>query len=132
SHPDLRPLASLLVNPPSPGAAPGVVAVVMAAGLGTRMKSRTPKLLHRLAGRPMVAYVVDAGRSATGRRPMVVTSPATAAVRDALGETVDYALQAEPRGTGDAVAAALAALPDDVEEILVLTGDAPLLEASLL
>ena len=104
----------------------------MAAGLGTRMKSRTPKLLHALAGRPMVAYVVEAGREATGRRPLVVTSPATAAVRDALGDTVDYALQAKPRGTGDAVAAALAALPDDVDEILVLTGDAPLLEASLL
>jgi bifunctional UDP-N-acetylglucosamine pyrophosphorylase / glucosamine-1-phosphate N-acetyltransferase len=104
----------------------------MAAGLGTRMKSRTPKLLHPLLGRPMVAFVVDAGREATGRRPLVVTSPATAAVRDALGDTVDYALQAEPRGTGDAVAAALAVLPDDADEVLVLTGDAPLLEASLL
>jgi len=104
----------------------------MAAGLGTRMKSRTPKLIHSLAGRPMIAYVVDAGRVATGRRPLVVTSPATAAVRDALGDDVDYALQAEPRGTGDAVAAALSALPADVDEILVLTGDAPLLEPSLL
>ena len=107
----------------------------MAAGLGTRMKSRTPKLLHELAGRPMVAYVIDAGRAATGARPLVVTSPATAAVRDALGGSVDYALQAEPRGTGDAIAAALAALGDGldaVDELLVLTGDAPLLEASLL
>jgi bifunctional UDP-N-acetylglucosamine pyrophosphorylase / glucosamine-1-phosphate N-acetyltransferase len=104
----------------------------MAAGLGTRMKSSTPKLLHELAGRPMVAYVADAGRAATGRSPLVVTSPATAAVRDALGDSVDYALQAEPRGTGDAVAAAVAVLPDDVDEVLVLTGDAPLLEASLL
>ncbi|TMF39838.1 MAG: UDP-N-acetylglucosamine diphosphorylase/glucosamine-1-phosphate N-acetyltransferase [Chloroflexi bacterium] len=119
------------MNPPSPGSAPRVVAVVMAAGLGTRMKSRTPKLLHPLAGRPMVAYVVDAGRQATGRRPIVVTSPATAAVRDAVDD-VDFVLQAEPRGTGDAVAAAVAALPADADEILVLTGDAPLLEADLL
>ena len=103
----------------------------MAAGLGTRMKSATPKLLHPLAGRPMVAYVVDAGRQATGRRPIVVTSPATAAVRDAVDD-VDFVLQAEPRGTGDAVAAAVAALPADADEILVLTGDAPLLEADLL
>ncbi|HEY8799919.1 MAG TPA: NTP transferase domain-containing protein, partial [Candidatus Limnocylindrales bacterium] len=109
-----------------------MAAVVMAAGLGTRMKSRTPKLLHLLAGRPMVAFVVDAARATTGGRPVVVTSPATAAVRDALGDDVDYALQAEPRGTGDAVAAALAALPDDLDEILVLTGDAPLLEPELL
>jgi len=119
------------VNPPSPDVAPRVVAVVMAAGLGTRMKSRTPKLLHPLAGRPMVAYVVDAGRATTGRRPVVVTSPATAAVRDALDD-VEWALQAEPRGTGDAVAAALAVIPDDAEEVLVLTGDAPLLEPDLL
>ncbi|HET7474195.1 MAG TPA: bifunctional UDP-N-acetylglucosamine diphosphorylase/glucosamine-1-phosphate N-acetyltransferase GlmU [Candidatus Limnocylindrales bacterium] len=120
------------MNPPSPGGSPRVAAVVMAAGLGTRMRSRTPKLLHELAGRPMVAYVVDAAREATGTTPLVVTSPATAGVRDALGTDVEYALQAEPRGTGDAVATAVAALPDDVDEILVVTGDAPLLEPSLL
>jgi bifunctional UDP-N-acetylglucosamine pyrophosphorylase / glucosamine-1-phosphate N-acetyltransferase len=127
-----RQPASPLVTPPSTGTPPRLAAVVLAAGLGTRMKSRTPKLLHQLCGRPMVAYVVDAGRVATGMRPLVVTSPATAAVREALGADVDFALQAEPRGTGDAVAAALAALPDDLDEILVLTGDVPLLEASLL
>jgi bifunctional UDP-N-acetylglucosamine pyrophosphorylase/glucosamine-1-phosphate N-acetyltransferase len=96
------------------------------------MRSRTPKLLHELCGRPMVAYVVDAARDATGSRPLVVTSPATVAVRDALGDEVDYALQAEPRGTGDAVAAAVAALPDGVAEVLVLSGDVPLLESVLL
>jgi len=96
------------------------------------MKSRTPKLLHELCGRPMVAYVVDAARDATGSRPLVVTSPATGAVRDGLGDEVDYALQAEPRGTGDAVAAAVEALPDDVAEVLVLSGDVPLLESGLL
>jgi bifunctional UDP-N-acetylglucosamine pyrophosphorylase / glucosamine-1-phosphate N-acetyltransferase len=127
-----RQPASPLVTPPSTGTPPRLAAVILAAGLGTRMKSRTPKLLHQLCGRPMVAYVVDAGRVATGMRPLVVTSPATAAVREALGADVDFALQAEPRGTGDAVAAALAALPDDLDEILVLTGDVPLLEASLL
>ena len=105
---------------------------MLAAGLGTRMKSRTPKLLHELCGRPMVAYVADAARAATGNTPLVVTSPPTAAVRAALGESVDYALQDEPRGTGDAVAAAVAALPDDVDEVLVMNGDVPLVEAELL
>jgi bifunctional UDP-N-acetylglucosamine pyrophosphorylase/glucosamine-1-phosphate N-acetyltransferase len=80
----------------------------------------------------MVAYVVDAARDVSGARPLVVTSPPTAAVRDALGDGVDYALQAEPRGTGDAVAAAVAALPEDVDEVLVLIGDVPLVEAGLL
>jgi bifunctional UDP-N-acetylglucosamine pyrophosphorylase / glucosamine-1-phosphate N-acetyltransferase len=120
------------MTPPSTGTPPRIAAVVLAAGLGTRMRSRTPKLLHSLCGRPMVAYVVDAAREATGIRPLVVTSQATAGVRDALADEVDYALQVEPRGTGDAVAAALAELSDDVEEILVVTGDVPLLEASML
>lgn len=109
-----------------------MAAVVLAAGLGTRMKSQTPKLLHALCGRPMVAYVVDAAREAVGGRPLVVTSPATVAVRDALGDEVDYALQAEPRGTGDAVRAAVDVIPADIDEILVLTGDVPLLEPELL
>jgi bifunctional UDP-N-acetylglucosamine pyrophosphorylase/glucosamine-1-phosphate N-acetyltransferase len=109
---------------------------VLAAGLGTRMKSRTPKLLHPLCGRPMVAYVVDAAREASGGRPILVTSPATAAVRDSFAEaSVDFALQDEPRGTGDAVRAALdalAALAADVDEVLVLNGDVPLVEPALL
>ena len=109
-----------------------VAAVVLAAGLGTRMKSRTPKLLHELCGRPMVAYVVDAAREATGARPLVVTSPPTAAVRAALADSADYALQDEPRGTGDAVRAAIAALDESVGEVLVLNGDVPLLDAGLL
>jgi bifunctional UDP-N-acetylglucosamine pyrophosphorylase/glucosamine-1-phosphate N-acetyltransferase len=96
------------------------------------MKSRTPKLLHELCGRPMVAYVIDAARTATGSRPLVITSPHTAAVREAVGDEADYALQAEPRGTGDAVATAIAALPDDVDEVLVLSGDVPLVESGLL
>lgn len=120
------------MTPPSTGSRPGVAAVVLAAGLGTRMKSRTPKLLHELCGRPMVGYVVEAAREAIGGRPIVVTSPATSGVRDALGSDVDYALQEEPRGTGDAVRAAIDVLPDGVDEVLVLIGDLPLLEAGLL
>jgi len=80
----------------------------------------------------MLAYVIDAARTATGERPLVVYSPATAAVRDAFADEADFALQDEPRGTGDALSAALRALPDDAGEILVLSGDVPRLEASLL
>jgi bifunctional UDP-N-acetylglucosamine pyrophosphorylase/glucosamine-1-phosphate N-acetyltransferase len=120
------------VTPPSTGAEPRVVAVVLAAGLGTRMKSRTPKLLHQLCGRAMVSFVVEAARTASGGRPLVVTSPHTAAVRDAIGDEAEFALQAEPRGTGDAVATAIAALPDEVDEVLVLSGDVPLVESGLL
>ncbi len=119
------------MNPPSPAPTTGTVAVVLAAGLGTRMKSILPKVLHPLCGRPMLAYVLDAwastegGRSGGGR-PLVVYSPGVAALRDVFADRADFALQAEPRGTGDALAAALFAIADDATEILVLSGDVPL------
>ncbi len=109
----------------------GPVAVVLAGGLGTRMLSALPKLLHPLCGRPMLAYVLDAARLATGRDPVVVTSPATAAVRDAFPAGVTFALQQRPAGSGDAVRAALAAVPTDAAEVVVLNGDVPLIEADL-
>ncbi len=105
---------------------------MLAAGLGTRMKSATPKVLHRICGRPLIDYVIDAAVAATGSRPLVVYSPATEAVRDAVADRADTALQDVPRGTGDALRAALGALDEDVEEILVLSGDVPLVRADLL
>ncbi len=117
-----------MTSPPSPRTTP----VVLAAGLGTRMRSRLPKVLHPICGRPMLAYVLDAAREATGMRPLVVYSPATEQVREAFADEADFALQQEPRGTGDAVRAALQAVPDDVEEIIVTNGDKPLLRADVL
>ena len=108
------------------------VAIVLAAGLGTRMKSRRAKVLHELCGRPMLGYVLEAARVATGQRPLVVYSPPTEAVREVFAESADFALQDEPRGTADALLAALRVLPADVPEILVVYGDVPLLEAGLL
>ncbi len=108
------------------------VAIVLAAGLGTRMRSATPKVLHQLCGRPMIDYVLDAAVAATGSRPLVVCSPATEAVRDAVADRADAALQEVPRGTGDALRAALHELAQDVEDVLVLSGDVPLVGAELL
>ena len=121
------------MTPSSPGSTQvRTVAVVLAAGLGTRMKSAVPKVLHPVCGRPMIEYVIDAATGATGSRPVVVYSPATEAVRDAIAERADAALQDEPRGTGDALRAALKALPDAAEEILVVSGDVPLVQPGLL
>jgi bifunctional UDP-N-acetylglucosamine pyrophosphorylase/glucosamine-1-phosphate N-acetyltransferase len=106
--------------------------VILAAGLGTRMKSRRPKVLHPLLGRPMLAYIVDAAVEVTGRKPVVVYSPAVAAVRDAFADRATFALQDEPRGSGDALHAAITAVPDDAREVLVLNGDVPLVDADLL
>ncbi len=96
------------------------------------MRSTTPKVLHLVCGRPMLSYVLDAAVGATGSRPVVVFSPATIAVRDAVADRADTALQDEPRGTGDALRAALVVLPDEAEEILVLNGDVPLMKQDLL
>ena len=108
------------------------IAVVLAAGLGKRMRSRLPKVLHPICGRPMLAYVLDAAEAATGKRPIVVVSPATEAVREAFGERADFAIQDEPHGTADALRAALEALPDDVADVLVVSGDVPLVDPPLL
>ncbi|HEY7936608.1 MAG TPA: bifunctional UDP-N-acetylglucosamine diphosphorylase/glucosamine-1-phosphate N-acetyltransferase GlmU [Candidatus Limnocylindrales bacterium] len=111
-------------------------AVVLAAGLGTRMKSRLPKVLHPICGRPLIDYVLDAAEAASGSRPLVIWSPPVEAVRDAVASRAETALQAEPRGTGDALAAGLTGLAtlagDAPAELLVLSGDVPLVEADLL
>ena len=80
----------------------------------------------------MLAYVLDAARAATGADPVVVVSPATAAVRDVFPDGVAFALQERPDGTGDALRAGLAAVPADADEVLVVNGDVPLIEADLL
>ncbi len=113
---------------------PRAAAVILAAGLGTRMKSRTPKVLHPLCGRPMLAYLLDAARAATdGARPLVVVSPATDAVRGVFApEGVDFAVQAEPIGSGDAVRAAVAALDPAATDVLIVNGDVPLVDPDVL
>ena len=103
-------------------------AVILAAGRGTRMKSTLAKVLHPLLGRPMVGHVVDAAKAA-GLRPILVVHHQEDAVREALGDDgVSFARQLETRGTGDAVASALSALPSE-GTVVVLSGDAPLVTA---
>jgi bifunctional UDP-N-acetylglucosamine pyrophosphorylase / glucosamine-1-phosphate N-acetyltransferase len=100
-----------------------LAAVVMAAGIGTRMKSATPKHLHPLLGRRMVDWVVEAARGAGVERLVVVASPQSAG----LLEDVEVAVQEEPLGTGDAVRSARAALEGFGGDVLVLNGDVPAL-----
>ena len=107
-------------------------AVVLAAGLGTRMRSSTPKVLHPICGRPLLAYALDAAVAITANWPLVVISPPVAVIAEVFADRADFAIQAEPRGTADAIAAALAAISDDVREIVVLSGDVPLVDPELL
>ncbi len=104
-----------------------VGAVVMAAGLGTRMRSATPKHLHSLLGRRMVDWVLHTARELEANPLVVVAAPSTA---DAFDGVV-VAVQESPLGTGDAVRSAQGALVG-VEQVLVLSGDTPLLTSGLL
>jgi bifunctional UDP-N-acetylglucosamine pyrophosphorylase/glucosamine-1-phosphate N-acetyltransferase len=119
----------------------GVVAVVLAAGLGKRMRSTLPKVLHPVGGRPMLLRVLTAARDAGVGRAVVVTGVHAARVEEAVraeGEAlrpleVAFAHQDEPRGTGHAVQCALAQQPPaGAASLLVLPGDAPLLGPDVL
>jgi bifunctional UDP-N-acetylglucosamine pyrophosphorylase/glucosamine-1-phosphate N-acetyltransferase len=110
---------------------------VMAAGLGTRMKSELPKVLHRIAGRPLLHWVVTAARAAGAGRVIAILGHRADSVQSSLDAAfgagaVEVALQTEQRGTGHAVQCALpavAAEPDD-RIVVILTGDAPLLASA--
>ena len=104
-----------------------LAAVVMAGGLGTRMKSATPKHLHALLGRRMVDWVVQAARDAGIARVVVVASPDSAS----SFEGVEVAVQHEALGTGDAVRSAAAALAGAAGGVVVLNGDVPALSPSV-
>jgi bifunctional UDP-N-acetylglucosamine pyrophosphorylase/glucosamine-1-phosphate N-acetyltransferase len=104
--------------------------VVMAAGQGKRMHSALPKALHRLAGRPLAAHVVATARALSPRALAVVVGHGGEAVRAALAAPdLTFVTQDPPRGTGDAVRVALAALPAD-GVTLVANGDCPLVTAA--
>ncbi|WP_104203112.1 bifunctional UDP-N-acetylglucosamine diphosphorylase/glucosamine-1-phosphate N-acetyltransferase GlmU [Billgrantia saliphila] len=105
--------------------------VILAAGQGTRMRSTLPKVLHRLAGKPMVRHVLDTARQLEADRLHVVVGHGAERVREALDDTpVRFALQAEQKGTGHAVAQALEGLGDG--KVLVLYGDVPLIRRDTL
>jgi bifunctional UDP-N-acetylglucosamine pyrophosphorylase / glucosamine-1-phosphate N-acetyltransferase len=105
-------------------------ALIMAAGHGTRMRSRTPKVLHPVCGRPMLAWVVDAARGAGAERVVAVVRP-DSGVEESTGEGVEVAEQREGEGTASAVDAARDLLANE-ETILLLSGDHPLITSELL
>ncbi|MBS3668339.1 bifunctional UDP-N-acetylglucosamine diphosphorylase/glucosamine-1-phosphate N-acetyltransferase GlmU [Vreelandella boliviensis] len=101
--------------------------VILAAGKGTRMHSQIPKVLHTLAGKPMVQHVLDTALGLQPDRTHVVIGHGADQLREALAEnTVQFAVQAEQKGTGHAVAQALEQLGSG--KVLVLYGDVPLLQ----
>ncbi len=107
--------------------------VILAAGLGTRMKSSTPKVLHTLLGEPLVSHVLNSLLPLGASQNILVIGPHSVSIRDHLREhSVTYAVQEEPRGTGDALKAGLKVLRETEGTVLVLNGDAPLVTAETL
>ncbi len=112
---------------------PNFAAIVLAAGEGTRLKSRRPKVMHEIAGTPMIRHVLDALSALDPAETIVVIGPDMEVVDRAVWPATTV-IQSPARGTGDAVKIARAALADrlaagDIDDIVVLFGDTPLLRS---
>jgi len=110
--------------------------LVMAAGLGTRMKSGRAKVLHELGGAPLIAHVVRAAQTLDPRSIIVIVGhqaeEVERAVLDEVGELGSFVMQAKQRGTGDAVESARSVLANSESLVLVLSGDVPMIRAETL
>jgi bifunctional UDP-N-acetylglucosamine pyrophosphorylase/glucosamine-1-phosphate N-acetyltransferase len=103
--------------------------IILAAGLGTRMKSATIKILHHAAGRPIIDYVLDVAAEVSGRNPIVVVGHQRQAVEQAIGDRARFAIQEQQLGTGHAVMQAAQLLKSEHTPggtVLILSGDVPL------
>ena len=106
-----------------------VAVIILAAGLGTRMKSNKAKVLHEIQGNPMIIYVVETARMVAGDNVIVVIGNQAEKVREILsakGEMI-FANQEKQLGTAHAALCALPCIPDHCEEVVILCGDVPLI-----
>ena len=102
-------------------------AIILAAGEGTRMKSDTPKVLHPICGRPMIAYALNLVASAGVKQPIVVIGHGAEAVKAVLPKGIKVVIQSKRRGTADAILAAKQSLGGMIGDVLILYADTPLL-----
>ncbi len=109
-----------------------VASVILAAGKGTRMKSRLPKVLHKLCGKPMLAHVIWAACEAGIQKNIVVIGYEADMVRETIDSEIEWVYQSEQLGTGHAVMQAEPLLAGFSGSILILCGDTPLINATTL
>ena len=105
-----------------------LVAVILAAGKGTRMRSKYPKVLHKVGGKPMLQHVIDAASEAGCDEKVIIVGHEAELVEEMVGSQGKIALQAEQLGTGHAVIQTAEALKGFSGTALILCGDTPLLE----
>ena len=106
---------------------PKLAVVILAAGQGTRMNSRIPKILHEVGGSPMVTHVFESARKTTDFKPVLVVSPGDTGIQALFGEKALFVQQPEQLGTGHATLMAKPLLEGMVEQILVTYADMPLI-----
>jgi len=108
-----------------------VSVIILAAGMGTRMKSTKAKVLHEILEKPMILYVVETAKKVAGNDVILVIGNQADKVKRVVSEKakVRYAYQDKQLGTGHAVSCALSLIPDYCEEVVILCGDVPLLNA---
>lgn len=104
-----------------------IASIILAAGRGTRMKSEKPKILHEIAGRPMISYVLDLAKGAGAAKPIVVLGYKHEEVKREIKES-NFVIQKNLLGSGDAVNQAKPKLEDFDGDILILCGDIPLIK----
>jgi bifunctional UDP-N-acetylglucosamine pyrophosphorylase / glucosamine-1-phosphate N-acetyltransferase len=111
-----------------------IVAIILAAGISSRMNTKLPKVLHEVCGRPMLAYVIDACRQADIQKLYVIVGYGKEQVRNYFGndKSIVWVEQAEQKGTGDAVMCCKKHLANFTGDTLVLCGDGPLIRTETL
>ena len=103
--------------------------VILAAGMGTRMKSKMPKVLYKVCGKPLSKWVIDASEAAGADKVCAVVGHKAETVKEVLGDVCEFALQAEQKGTGHAVMQAIDVIKNSKGEVVILNGDTPLITA---
>ena len=103
--------------------------VILVAGMGTRMKSKMPKVLHKVCGKPLSKWVIDASKAAGADKVCAVVGHKAETVKEVLGDVCEFALQAEQKGTGHAVMQAIDVIKNSKGEVVILNGDTPLITA---
>lgn len=118
--------------PPSSFYGQSLACIILAAGMGTRMVSRLPKVLHPVAGRPLIGWLLETVQDLSPEKIIVVSGPDKTALESAIPPSAILAVQSDRKGTGDAVRSALPDLKDFSGDVLILMGDAPFISRETL